>query len=277
MLKAHWVLSSAGQIVASGDIDNKYGDTAVLVWPLGFLGSWDREYRIDLDVLSDTGSLSQANPRLIVEIGEDGYARFSESNGVVPFFSEITGVVGLALLCVSRSRRNPSPANALGLSSTLGIAFRSIHSIRRLPKVWRFSRLPPFGFYTASLLTLIFFSIGVLQSLQFNLFPSRGILVLTSSRSIGTGRGPGFEPLVLRIDRERRWFFDGKLVAPEDFPAALKKSLGRRSDWAVCLDADSKLDFGALAPAIDIIQGLHSKIVLVTPKMKNDRCVASTE
>ncbi len=278
MLKAHWVLSSAGQIVASGDIDNKFGDMAVLVWPLGFFGSLGREYRIDLDVLSDTGSLNQANPRLIVEIGEDGYARFSELSGIVPLFSEITGAVGLALLCVSRSRRNPCPANVMGLSSTLGIAFRSIHSIRRLPKVGRYSRLPSFGFYTAYLLTLVFCCIYVLQGLNITQFPSRGILVLTSSRSIGTpGHGPGFQPLVLRIDQKRQWFFNGRPVAPADLPTALKESLGRRSDWAVCLDADSKLDFGALAPAIDVIQGLHSKIVLVTPKMKGDRCVASSE
>jgi hypothetical protein len=278
MLKAHWVLSSAGQMVASGDIETHYGDMAALVWPLGFFGSLGREYRIDLDVLSDTGSLNQANPRFIVEIGEDGYAWFSELSGVAPLFSEITGIVGLALLCVSRSSRNRFPANALGLSSTLGIAFRSIHSIRKLPKQVRFSRLPPFGIYTASLLTLMFCCIYVLQGLNLTLYPPRGIPVLTSSRSIGTaGHGPGFEPLVLRIDRKRRWFFNGKSVAPEDFPTALKESLGRRSDWAVCLDADSELDFGALGPAIDVIQGLHSKIIIVTPKMKHDRCLASSE
>jgi len=276
MLKTHWVLSSAGQIVASGDIDTQYGDMAALVWPLGFFGSSGREYRIDLDVLSDTGGLNQANPRLMVEIGEDGYARFSELNGIVPLFSEITGLVGSALLWVSRSSRNPSPWNTLGISSNLGISYRTAHWIRRRPQQGRFSRPPSFGLYSTSVLMLTVFSLCVLEGLDF--IPSTGILLLTSSRSIGMhGSGPGFRPLVLRIDREKQWFFDGKSVTPEQFPAALKEALGRRSDWAVCLDADSKLDFGALGPAIDIIQELHSKIVIVTPKMKGDRCVANSE
>lgn len=62
--------------------------------------------------------------------------------------------------------------------------------------------------------------------------------------------------MVLQIDRKKRWVFDGESISPGQFPTALKKELGRRSDWAVCLDADPELDFGTPGEAIDMIQGL---------------------
>jgi hypothetical protein len=121
MLKAHWALSSSGQIVVSGDTNTSsgdIGDMAALSWPLGFFKPASKQYRVDLDVLSDTNRLNQANPHLIVQISQDGYSQFCKLSSMVSLFSGTTVVVGLALLGVSLSNRNRSQAKALGLSLT---------------------------------------------------------------------------------------------------------------------------------------------------------------
>jgi hypothetical protein len=89
---------------------------AALSWPLGFFKPAGKQYRVDLDVLSDTNRLNQANPRLIVQISQDGYSQFCKLSSMVSLFSGTTVVVGLALLGVSLSNRNRSQAKALGLS-----------------------------------------------------------------------------------------------------------------------------------------------------------------
>jgi len=76
--------------------------------------------------------------------------------------------------------------------------------------------------------------------------------------------------LVVRIDREGRLFFDDQNVSPEEFPIALKKALSRRSDWAVCLNADPELPFSVPAQAMDVIHQSYAKIVLITPSTEKE-------
>jgi biopolymer transport protein ExbD len=96
--------------------------------------------------------------------------------------------------------------------------------------------------------------------------PPVGILALTSGRNLkAISFDPWLKPLVLRIDAKERWFLDGEPVTPEAFPAALKKLLSRRPDWFVYLEADPNLDYRAPARAMDMIQGLHAKVILMTP------------
>lgn len=79
------------------------------------------------------------------------------------------------------------------------------------------------------------------------------------------GFDPWLKPLVLRIDAKNRWFPDGEPVTPDNFPGALRKSLSRRPDWFVYLEADPGLDFGVPARAMDMIQGLYAKVILMVP------------
>jgi hypothetical protein len=93
-----------------------------------------------------------------------------------------------------------------------------------------------------------------------------GIFALTTSRDLkAISFDPWLKPPVLRIDSKERWFLDGEPVTPDNFPAALRKSLSRRPDWFVYLEADPGLDFGVPAHAMDMIQGLHAKVILMVP------------
>jgi biopolymer transport protein ExbD len=104
----------------------------------------------------------------------------------------------------------------------------------------------------------------------------QGIWVLTSGRSRLTPRyGQGSKPLTLRIDKQRRWFFEGEPVSPEEFPAALRQALNRRPDPFVCLDADPGLDLAVPGQAMDMLQGMFVKIIIATPNAKDDGCTAT--
>jgi hypothetical protein len=105
MLQTHWVLSSDGKEVASGAAEGTNatsGDQAVLSWPIGLFGSSSRQFRIDADILSDTGALNQGDPRLVVQVDRNGDDWFSELSQIVPIIAGIFGAVGVALLWASR-------------------------------------------------------------------------------------------------------------------------------------------------------------------------------
>jgi biopolymer transport protein ExbD len=143
--------------------------------------------------------------------------------------------------------------------------------LRRSPRSALISVPPPFALIAA------FALLPVVVPLSTTFFGSslQGIRVLTSGRSRLTPRYDQWtKPLLLRIDAQKHWVFDGKPVSAEEFPAALRQALSRRPDWFVCLDADRGLDFGAPVRAMDIIQGLSAKIIIATPKAVDDGCVS---
>jgi len=95
----------------------------------------------------------------------------------------------------------------------------------------------------------------------------KGIPVMTSNRGLWPVAYDGAgSPLVLRIDKQSRWFLDGKLVAPDEFSRTLKDALLRRPDRVVYVDGNGDLQLSDVMPAIDSIQGLHATVVLVTPR-----------
>jgi len=96
--------------------------------------------------------------------------------------------------------------------------------------------------------------------------PAKGLLVHTSGRTLNPpSYDPWLKPLVLRIDAQNRWFLDGEQVTPEELAGMLRKALSRRPDWSVYLEADPDLEFGVPARAMDVLQGMHVTIVVVTP------------
>jgi hypothetical protein len=101
---------------------------------------------------------------------------------------------------------------------------------------------------------------------QFWKGPAKGLLVHTSGRTrSAAGYDPWLKPLVLRIDAKNRWFLDGEPVTPEELPGVLKKALSRRPDWSVYLEADPGLEFGVPAQAMDVLQRMQVKVVVVDP------------
>ncbi len=278
ILKARWTLSSGERAVSSGDSDDMYGGHGQLVLEeadgriLGGFESKAGRYRLDVDVLSGASSLNKGNPKLIVEVDGNGYERFIRWKGATEILAGILGTIGIALVWLSRPDRDASRRASIRLFPGSSTGYGSAFHARRPPQPVLFSRLPSIALYLTFFLMLMLFSILFMLGLSATLWHGNGIRVLTSSRTLSPQLGQGARPLLLRIDRKGRWFLNAKPVSPEQFPGALREALSRRADWAVCLDADPELDFGPVAKAMDAIQGLYAKIILVTPKLGQDRC-----
>jgi hypothetical protein len=97
VLRVQWVLSSAGHVEPSGrsdDINGGSGHLGVVGRKVGYFSSSGGQYRLDVDVLSDTSVLNKGNPRLKVEADGEGYNRLSRLNENLPIVPGMVVVVG---------------------------------------------------------------------------------------------------------------------------------------------------------------------------------------
>jgi biopolymer transport protein ExbD len=278
ILRARWTLSDGVGAQTSG-VSDELGQLyleGALGRSIGGFKSLGGRYRLDVEVLSDASVLNKGNPRLIVVVDADRYYRIRHWAGASSMLGGIFGIIAIALLWRSRPGRVSGRPMFIKLFPDSRTGYGSAFQVRRPPLGVLLSRIPHFGLYLAFVSMLVVFSMVFLLGLSA--VHSHGIRVLTSSRTL---RSPRLEqwtpPLVLRIDRKERWFLNGNPVTPEQFPGVLKEALSRRSDWSVCLDADPKLDYGMVSKAIDAIQGLYSKIILMTPELEHDRCNGDDE
>jgi hypothetical protein len=68
MLRARWVLSSAGKTVVEGVSDDTVGEGGTMPWGTSrVIGEFDcqkgQRYKLSLNILSDSGNLNIAHPR----------------------------------------------------------------------------------------------------------------------------------------------------------------------------------------------------------------------
>ncbi len=273
ILKARWALSRAGQVELSGssdDVNGGSGNVGTVGRKVGYFRSSGGRYKLDVDVLSDTSFLNTGNPRLKVESDGEGHYLIHRLYVELPIVSWMLVLIGGTLFW--RSKQNVEQSTALEISVAPRTGYQRPNSLRKFPGRPLFSGLPPYGI-TATLALLLLVGISVSVTIKP---PSKGIRVFTSSRSLRTPKNDQrIKPLVLRIDKENRWFLDGKAILPEDFSGILKEALSRRPDWLVYLDADPNLPFGVPAQAMDMIQGLYARTILVTPGIEKDCCTGT--
>jgi hypothetical protein len=105
VVKASWVLSSSGYVVARGSSDD-YRSGA---WMNGSisreLGNFDShrgwQYVLDVDVLADGSALAPGNPRLKVEVHPVIYERNAVWSVILFFAMGLLALVGLTFLVIS--------------------------------------------------------------------------------------------------------------------------------------------------------------------------------
>jgi len=266
-LKARWTISRAGRKELSGSSDDINGASyrvGIVGRKVGHFASSGGRYKLDVELLSDTLALNEGHPRLRIEDDGDGYNLIGQRRVELSILSAILVFVGGSLRLVSSARQRADHRVALGISTNPSKVRYLAGSHQTLPRGAIFAGLPPFGLYMTSILMLLVFSFCVLLGLA--LVHQRGIWVLTSNRKSRSPTDRMVSPLVLRIDKKDQWFLDGKLVAPNQFPEVLKEALSRRPDWVVYLIADGDLEFQKPATAIDLIQGLHARVVIGAPR-----------
>lgn len=279
ILRAQWALSSDGQVEVTGKREGGDAGPSSKWNPVGrYLGAFRSDggrYRLDVEVLSDASAVNAGNPRLRVEACPYARGEIGAMYRDQPIVFGVFVIIGGIMLALARSKQNAEQSADLSIFTAPGAGQQGAGylRLRQFSRPKLFSGPPSFALLAASVLLMVGFPLWIIRdSWRY----SKGIRVLTSDRSRTTPRyDQGSKPLTLRIDKQRRWFFEGQPVSPEEFPAVLQQALNRRPDPFVCVDADPDLDYQVPARAMDMIQGQFAKIIIATPTAVDDGCTAT--
>ena len=80
-------------------------------------------------------------------------------------------------------------------------------------------------------------------------------------------------PIVVTIKSQNsstKMFIDGADVNAQDPARELGKKLAMRAHWEVFVDADESVQFATAMYAIDTLQPLHAKAVILTPSLRKE-------
>lgn len=151
-----------------------------------------------------------------------------------------------------------------------GLAYESVElrRRRRLPLKKRLSLLPNLGLIGGPVFLVLLIIMILLNSPR----ESRGIYVrLTPQRGWGPNENCLAGPIVVTINQYgslSRLLLNGSEVSREEFERALKSKLAKRADWEVFVDGDDAVSFADPLYAIDIVNDLHAKAMILTPKLR---------
>ena len=234
---------------------------------MGGLSAESGRYELDVEVLSDSGSLNALKPRLHIEAYWGAYLETEEIADYLSLWGAAFALVGASLLCLSSfSMRKASPSVLLlQLVAPRG----STYSIRRrdLPLMQMSRILPLAGYVYAvfwSLLLVVHLMLLPFFARHWFAIPARlirpGVIAANTDR-----RETG---LLVYVDRNGLFYLNSKLTTPEALPAALEYELARRGDRSVYVEGDSDAAAGAVITAMDIVRGAGGKVVMMTPSMR---------
>ena len=125
--------------------------------------------------------------------------------------------------------------------------------------------LPNFGMYWGWILSLLMFVVMVGNAPR----PQRGLMIRLPPLYATTGNSPESETLGIYVDGQRRFYVNGKVVAPENLASVLHEELGRRVVWTVYFEADDNCDFGDALYTIGTIQRLGARVYWITPRVRD--------
>jgi len=140
---------------------------------------------------------------------------------------------------------------------------------RRLPLGKKFATLPNRGLVGGAMILLLLAPVFVMVT-QHDL--ARGIYVrVTPRHHTGPDEICLEGPIVVTVNQHgsaSELLMNGTEVSHEELERALKSKLSTRANWEVFLEGDDSLSFADPMYAIDVINTLHAKAVILTPKLK---------
>ena len=181
--------------------------------------------------------------------------------------------LGVVLLLAPALLRVADPI-APDASMTMGesLAYQSVELRRekRLPLRRKFTILPNRGLVGGSVVLLLLVPLFVMVN-QHDL--ARGIYVhLVSRNHSGVNENCLEGPIVVSLRQKgevSQLLLNGSEISREQLGEALKSKLAGRANWEVFIEGDQSAPFAEPMYAIDAVNTLHAKAVILTPKLRD--------
>jgi biopolymer transport protein ExbD len=180
----------------------------------------------------------------------------------------VVGVILLLGRTLLRMLDSYSPDGSMKTGESLAYESVELRRQRRLPLKKKLSMLPNRGLIGGAVILLLLMPMFLMVAPQ----ESRGIYIrLTPQRGRGLDENCLAGPIVVTINQHSslsKLLINGTEVSREEFERALKSKLAERADWEVFIEGDDSTSFADPMYAIDVVNALHAKAVILTPKLK---------
>lgn len=181
------------------------------------------------------------------------------------------GLVGIVVLLAPALIRTVDPF-APDASTTMGegLAHDSVERRRqrRLPLRNKFTILPNRGLVGGAVVLLLLIPMFLMVAEQ----ESKGIYVrLTLQRLRGPDENCLAGPIVVKVkshNASSQMLLNGTEISREELEQSLRTKLSTRANWEVFVEGDDSVSFADPMYAIDVIDSLHAKAVILTPTLK---------
>jgi biopolymer transport protein ExbD len=218
-------------------------------------------YELHLEILSDTACLNPGHPKLLVYTSREEYEDWASPLLWSSGFGLTLGLslASLALLAWQFNRHDTRISD----SPSIGQYFQWAQKLPLRPQMFS---LPAFALMAAPGLAILIFAYMVFLAP----YPSKGLYVhlLRTDESAVEGEQLGGPVIVHIIDAGAgvtpKVYVNSALTSWNKLEAALRDQLKIRPMWVVHVEADTNLDWGVVVSVMDIAQGLHARVILVT-------------
>jgi len=233
-------------------------------------------YRIDVEVLSDASCANAAHPRLVVFTDSSPYFELNQALRWCALGAMLGGLGLFSGVLLEKTRARFRLPQEIALSDTTSDDRHSTWPVRFRGER-RAPSLPEFGLVCGVVVALVAMAMMVLQ---MNRPGSHGLPVWLAGRN-----QPGPEqllpPVVVRIEkaarpRLTRVLVNSKPVEWSDLGKVLTEELKKRPDWIVYVEADQDLPFQDVVAAVDVIQSVHARGVLVISGTSDEKDIMAT-
>jgi biopolymer transport protein ExbD len=181
----------------------------------------------------------------------------------------VVGVVVLFASTLVRMVDSYAPDASMKMGEGLAHESVELRRQRRLPLGRKFATLPNRGLVGGAMILLLLAPVFVMVT-QHDL--ARGIYVRVTPRHHAGPDEICLEgPIVVTVNQHgsaSKLLINGTEVSHEEIERALKSKLSARANWEVFVESDDSLSFAEPMYAIDVINALHAKTVILTPKLK---------
>jgi len=181
----------------------------------------------------------------------------------------IVGIVVLLAPALIRMIDPVAPDASMKMGANLTHDSVEVRCKRRLPLREKFSFLPNRGLVGGAMILLLLVPMFVMVT-EHDL--SRGIYVrIVPRHHSGPDENCLDGPIVVAVRQHgnsSQLLLNGTAVDGEQLEAALKSELAGRANWEVFVEGDDAAEFAKPMFAVDVINSLHAKAVILTPRLR---------